>query len=252
MTAAPPAFPPAPPRRAPGRAERLRPLANAIYWDLRIQLRHQIFTVAILVTVAYGVILRLIPEEWRVDITVVLVLSDPTMIGFMFVGALILLERGAGTLNAVSVTPLSTAMYVVAKVVSLTAICVASALVMTVVGHGTSFQALPLIVAVVLTSMLFVLTGIAAVIRVRSLNAYLLVVPVFLVPLYIPLLGVADIGWSVIYHVIPTHASLVLIQRAFEDRPAWELVYAVLFLVASIAAAYVWATRSFDANVRGR
>src|SRR5699024_5603612 len=146
----------------------------------------------------------------------------------------------------------STSMYVLSKVMSLTAICITSALTMTLVAHGTDFEALPLVAGVVLTSAFFVLIGIGAVLRVRSLNAYLLVVPVFLVPFYLPLLAKIGVGWTDWTYVIPTQASLALIERAFDHRPGWEAIYAVAFLVASIAVAYVWATRSFDANVRGR
>lgn len=240
----------APARRS--RRDTLWTLANAVGWDLRLQLRHQIVTVALLVTVAYGIGLRLIPEDWRVDVTVLLALSDPTMIGFLFVGALMLFERGAGTLHAVVVTPLSPALYVWAKAVSLTAISVLCALTMTVVGHGTDFRPVPLIAAVVLTSMFFVFVGIAAVVRVRSLNEYLLIVPVFLVPLYLPLLGFLGLGGSALYHLLPTQASLLLIQRSLETRPAWETFYAVGLLTVASAVAFFWAVRSFEAHVRGR
>lgn len=236
---------------ARSRGDTVRTLANAVGWDLRLQLRHQIVTVAVLVTVAYGIGLRLIPEDWRVDLTVVLVLSDPTMIGFLFVGALVLFERGAGTLNAVVVTPLTPALYVWAKAVSLTAISVLCALTMTVIGHGRDFRPAPLIVAVVLTSMLFVFVGIAAVVRVRTLNEYLVVVPVFLVPLYLPLLGFLGLGGSALYYPFPTQASLLLIERSLETRPAWEIFYSIGLLAISTAAAYFWAVRSFRAYVRG-
>jgi fluoroquinolone transport system permease protein len=234
------------------RRDTLRTLARAVGWDLRLQLRHQIVTVALVVTAAYGTGLRLLPEDWRNDVTVLLVLSDPTMIGFLFVGALMLFERGAGTLHAVVVTPLSPSLYVWAKAVSLTVVSVVCALMMTAVGHGTDFRPVPLIAAVVLTSVLFVFVGIAAVVRVRSLNEYLVIVPVFLVPLYLPLLGFLGLGGSALYHLLPTQASLLLIQRSLEPRPLWEVVYAVALLTASSAVAFRWASRSFDAHVRGR
>ncbi|MFI8356849.1 fluoroquinolone export ABC transporter permease subunit [Streptomyces cyaneofuscatus] len=230
----------------------LRTLARAVGWDLRLQLRHQIVTVALLVTAAYGIGLRLLPDDWRDDVTVLLVLSDPTMIGFLFVGALMLFERGAGTLHAVVVTPLSPSLYVWAKALSLTAISVVCALTMTVVGHGTDFRPVPLITAVILTSLLFVFVGVAAVVRVRSLNEYLVIVPVFLIPLYLPLLGFLGLGGSWLYHLLPTQASLLLIQRSLEPRPLWEVFYAVALLAASATVAFFWASKSFDAHVRGK
>jgi fluoroquinolone transport system permease protein len=236
---------------AGGRRSSWRILWNAVLWDLRVQLRYQIVTVAIAVTVVYAVLLKVVPEEWRDDTTVLLVLADPTMIGFLFVGALMLFERGANTLQAVVVSPLSSAQYVWSKAISLTAIAMVCAAVMTAGGHGASFSPGPLLMSVALTSMLFVFIGIAAVARVRTINEYLLIVPLYLVPLYLPLLDFFGVLESHLFLLLPTQASILLLQRALEPRAGWEAIYGLALLAVSVAVAYFWARRSFEAYVRG-
>ena len=115
-----------------------------------------------------------------------------------------------------------------------------------------NFRMVPLLGGAVLTSLMFVFIGIVAVVRVRSVNGYLLIVPVFLVPMYLPLLGSAGFAQSPLYYLLPTQGSLLLIARALESRPAWEALYGVTILGLWLIASCYAATRSYESHVRGR
>lgn len=232
-------------------AESARILAKAVGWDLRLQLRYQIITVAVAITALYCLVFQLVPDSVLDRLTVVLIFSDPTTIGFLFVGVLVLFERGAGTLQAVVVSPLSPAQYLWSKAISLTAVAVFCAIVMAAVGQrGFGFNVPILVVSTALTSVLLVFIGFGAVVRVRSVNAYLVVVPVFLLPLTLPLLPVLEILESPLFYVIPTTGSLVLLDAAVADRAVWEIVYGLGFLLVAIAVAQRWALTSFEQRVR--
>ena len=228
-----------------------RILAHAVVWDLRLQLRYQIVTVAAVVTALYAVIFALVPDSTLDRLTVVLIFSDPTTIGFLFVGVLVLFERGAGTLQAVVVTPLSPAQYLWSKAISLTSIAVVCAIVMAAVGQrGFDFNIPLVVVATALTSVLLVFIGFCAVVRVRSVNAYLIIVPLFLLPLTVPLLPALGLLDSPVFYAIPTHGSLLLLDAAVTSRPLWEIAYGVGVLVLATALALRWALSSFDRRVR--
>nr|MDT0662020.1 hypothetical protein [Micromonospora sp. DSM 115978] len=233
-------------RRHPSRI-----LRRAVWWDLRLLARYQIATVAIAVTVLYVVLFRAVPAARTDAVTVLLVFSDPTMIGFLFVGVMVLFERGANTLQAVVVTPLSTGQYLWSKAIALTTVAVPCGLAMTVASHGTDVQPVPVILGVALSSLLFVFVGVVAVARVRSVNEYLLIVPVFLIPAVLPILDTLGVLESPLFYLFPTQASLVLLAAAVTTRPWWEPLYAVLYLAVAVAAAFVWARRSFDDRIRG-
>lgn len=237
--------------RAGGGRRRAPMLARAVGWDLRLLARHQVITVAAVVTAAYAAAFRALPASRATEVVVVLVFSDPTMIGFLFVGVMVLFERGAGTLDAVVVTPLSPSQYLWSKALALTAVAVPCGLVMAVAARGMAFDAVWLVAGVALTSALFVLIGFVAVARVRTVNAYLLLVPLFLVPLNLPFLGFLGVVESPLLYLLPTQASLVLLESAFAARPAWELVYAVVLLAVSCAVALRLALRAFALRVRG-
>jgi fluoroquinolone transport system permease protein len=228
----------------------VRMLLSAVGWDLRLQLRYQIVTISAIVTLLYSVILPAVPAGVIDDALVVLIFSDPSMLGFLFVGALVLFERGANTLQAVVVTPLSSSQYLWSKAISLTLIAVPCGFAMAVAGRGVDLAPLALLAAIVLTSLLFVFLGFVGVARARTVNEYLLIVPFFFTPLILPLLGFAGVADTAAFYVIPSQASLILFQAAFEPRPAWEIAYAVSFLLASLAAAFAWARRAFETSIR--
>jgi fluoroquinolone transport system permease protein len=227
----------------------LRMLLRAVGWDLRLQVRYQIVTVAAIVTLLYVGIFRALPAARSDTLLILLVFSDPSMLGFIFIGALVLFERGANTLQAVVTTPLSSSQYLWSKALSLTLIAVPSGFAMVLAAHGPGFNFLALLAALTLTSLLFVFLGFVGVARVRTVNEYLLIVPVFFLPLVLPVLGLLGIETRAFY-AIPSQASLILFQASFEPRPAGEIVYAVSFLLAALAAAFSWALRSFARYVR--
>lgn len=228
----------------------LRMLLRAIAWDLRLQVRYQIVTIAAIVTLLYVGIFRAIPAARDDKVLVLLVFSDPAMLGFLFIGALVLFERGANTLQALVVTPLSSSQYLWSKAISLTLIAVPCGFAMAFAGHGADFDHLAFLAAMTLTSLLFVFLGFVGVAWARSINAYLLIVPAFFAPVTLPFLDFFGIAQTWLLYLIPSQASLILFQGAFEPRPAGEIVYAVSFLLASLGAAFAWALHSFERHIR--
>lgn len=75
-------------------------------------------------------------------------------------------------------------------------------------------------------------------------------VPLFLLPLSAPLVHTLGGIESWLWYPLPTHGSLLLLQAAFEPRPAAEIAYAIAILVVAIALALRWSLRSFEHHVR--
>jgi fluoroquinolone transport system permease protein len=220
-------------------------------WDLRLQVKYHIVTVAAAVTVLYTVLFKSLPLPNLDKVLILLIFSDPSMLGFLFIGVLILFEKGANTLPALVVTPLRAWQYLWAKTLSLTCIALACSFGMAVVGHGWSFGYGYLLLAVFFSSVLFLMIGFVGVARVKTFNQYLLIIPLFLAPLSLPLLhffGVSD--WAGFY-LIPTQASLLLFQAAFGPVAPWQVVYAVLYLPLACLVAYRFARQAYVTRIIG-
>ncbi|XYH98679.1 hypothetical protein ACMHYB_02645 [Sorangium sp. So ce1128] len=225
---------------------------SMILWDFKLLARYNVVVVAAAVTALYVLAFEMVPSVRTKEIVLLLIYSDPSMLGFMFIGAFVLFEKAENVLRAISVTPLRTWQYIGSKAIAITLIALPCSLVMAFAASGwvIAFDALYLTLAVVLSSMLFVMMGFIGAVRVKTLNQYLVVVPLFLAPMLLPLLSlfhVTDTPWL---YLIPSQGSLILFDAAFGGAPsAIEISYAVVYLALSCGVAFFFAIKAFRSRV---
>lgn len=80
-------------------------------YDISIQLRSGYWTVYGIIGLIYILILVNLPVNIRDDVAIFLIFSDTSVLGLIFVGALVLLEKQQGVLQSLSVTPLKLTDY---------------------------------------------------------------------------------------------------------------------------------------------
>ena len=226
----------------------MRRLLRTIGWDLLLQLRYQIILVAVLITAAYTLVFRLLAGDGFDEVLVVLIFSDPVMIGFIFIGALVLFEKDSGTIDALVVTPLRKPEYLLSKVISLGFIAVVCSLVMAIAGHGWHIDYFLFLYGVLCTSSIFTLIGFIGVSRVKTMNQFVIIIPFFLIPFVIPLLNFFDLTDSWILYLIPTQSFLDLLWASFHEMPAGRILFALLYLPFWLVLAYWFAARAYDRN----
>jgi fluoroquinolone transport system permease protein len=196
----------------------MRRLFRTITWDLLLQLRYQIITVAIVITAAYTGVFKLLAKEGFDEVLVVIIFSDPVMIGFIFIGALVLFERGSGTIDALIVTPLRKTEYLLSKVISLGLIATVCSLVMAIAGHGWRLNYFLFLYGTIFTSSIFTLVGF----KLTS-------------------------SW--ILYLIPTQSFLDLLWASFHVVPAGRIIFAMISLPIWLGLVYYFALRAFDRNI---
>ncbi len=224
-------------------------LMHALRWDLYLLLKYNIVTVAAFVTSLYLLVFYFLPSESIEPLLVLLILSDPTMLGFMFIGALVLFEKDANTLQALVVTPLLPAHYIVAKAAALTLLALVCSLVMAIAGYGWHFNVVCLMVGVIYGSLLFVLIGIAGVARCRTFNQYIIIMPFTLIPLTLPFYNLfveKELLWL---YVFPTQGVIILTKAAFGNVAGWKLLYGSIYPLPALVLAYRFAHSSFVTHV---
>ena len=74
---------------------RIKRLLGTVLWDLRLQVKYQILTVAVIVTALYISIFKLLVRGEFDELLVLLIFTDPAMLGFIFIGALVLFEKSS-------------------------------------------------------------------------------------------------------------------------------------------------------------
>jgi fluoroquinolone transport system permease protein len=227
----------------------MRRLLRTIGWDLLLQLRYQIITVAIVITVAYTLVFKLLAKDGFDEVLVVIIFSDPVMIGFIFIGALVLFEKGSGTIDALIVTPLRKTEYLLSKVISLGLIATICSLVMAIAGHGWRLNYFLFLYGTVFTSSRCALAGFIWVSRVKSMNQFVIIIPFFLIPFVLPLLNFFNLTSSWMLRLIPTQAFLDLLWASFHAVPAGRIIFAMIYLPIWLGLVYYFALRAFDRNI---
>ncbi|UFU01223.1 hypothetical protein KO561_09895 [Radiobacillus kanasensis] len=214
--------------------------------DVQFQLRHGFYYAYALVTAFYICLLLLIPEAFVQTTSVLIVFTDPSVLGFFFVGGLVLLERDQSIFSTLYVTPLRIHEYLISKVSSLTFLATATSMFLFLVIHQASFHVVPFLLAVILCSTFFTLLGVNVAVRVQTVNTFLYISAALVVVFYLPLINYFHLYESPLFYILPTQAILLLMEGAFVQLSLSTYVYAVVVSIVWISVVYAWAYQSFQ------
>jgi fluoroquinolone transport system permease protein len=225
-------------------------LKTMLKWDVILQSRYKIIHLSILSVIIYYMSLVAIPSMNTTEFKTLYLFMDPTLIGIMFVGALVLFEKTENTLQALTVTPMETRTYFFSKIISLTVLSVISAFLFVFLAHGFDFHYLYMIAGIVLSSVFLILVGFLMVARCKSINEYLaLMMVVFLLLFVPPLLDISGIYENVIFYLWPSQASFLLFNGVFGTISLTDTIYAVVYLSIWIVGCYVLAKKAFYTHI---
>ena len=220
---------------------------KSLKWDFLLQVRYNIFAIALIVSGFYIGCWQIVGDVLPDTVLVLLLFSDPAMLGFVFVGVLVMTEKDNNTLQALIVSARSAHDYILSKVLTLTVTAMVCSLLIALVVKGFSINYGYLCLGVGLSSVLFILLGFIAATRVRSFNEYVFVLPFFMLPLCLPFLNYFGLTDLTIFYLIPTQAALLLLDAAFEGAIAgWALGYAILYLLAWSVGAWLVALKYYQ------
>ncbi|MBN1260560.1 MAG: ABC transporter permease [Anaerolineae bacterium] len=207
----------------------MKRLLSTLQLDIRLQLRNGLYYASGFVAVAFVVVLKQFPALDLNRLWPAIILENLVLNAYYFMGGLVLLEKGEGTLEVQITTPLRTEEYLLSKVLTLGALSLAETLVLVVLVQGLRFAWLPLIAGILLMVALYALYGFVIVSRYDSINEWLLPSALWTLGFSLPLISYFDLWQSWIFYLHPLQAPMTLIQAAFETVAGWQLVYALLY-----------------------
>lgn len=214
--------------------------------DIRFQVRHGIYSAYALITTMYVLLLFFLPERVQAMAITLIVFSDPSVLGFFFVGGIILLERGQNVMDNLFVSPLRLKEYLLAKAGSLAVLSVTTSVVIHGLTLGFSSVRLPFVLGVLMTSVFFTLLGIGLAVRCRSTNGFFLKAPMYTLVFILPLLPFLNLFESSLFFILPTHSTLQLLGASHQGVTILGTVWHFLWLSCWILLVYRWAYFSFD------
>jgi len=200
--------------------------------EITLQWRQGFWLVYFIFTAIYITVLFSIPEKNRLLLSLILILSDTTLLGVIFIGALVLLEKQQAVIQSLFVTPLEPSRYLWSKTISLTLI--ASCMSILVYLPAWTFSAYtPLLIGtIIFTAGTFVMLGLGLAVRIESINQYFgLLIGVSML-LILPLIPYFLLDQHPIFLFLPYVASLDLMLGARYPLPLWRIWLDISLLLA--------------------
>ena len=110
-------------------------LLETIRCDVRLQHRNGFYYAVAFLLFFFAILVTFVPIDWTPWLAALL-LGNMMLATFFFLGGLILLEKGEGTLEALIVTPLSDFEYLASKIVTLTLLATAEQLMLVLLAYS--------------------------------------------------------------------------------------------------------------------
>ncbi len=224
----------------------MKRLLATMQCDVRLQFRNGFFYAVAFVLVCWAIVLTQLPEIDWAWLLPPLVFGNLVMVSFYFIGGLVLLEKGEGTLEAQVVTPLRSSEFLASKIATLTLLSLAENLLIVACAVGLRFRVLPMAVGIALASLIYALVGFVAVSRYQSINEYIMPSVPYVLLLSVPYLQYFELWQSPVLFLHPLQGSLVLMRSAFEAPHAWQWFYGVGSSMIWILVAFAWSQRVFE------
>ncbi|CAN5874120.1 hypothetical protein BH23ACT10_BH23ACT10_34290 [soil metagenome] len=213
----------------PNGRDRIRQLLRT---ELRLARRLHVLTATTVVTVLWSAVLAVLPDDTRRTVAPLVLLTEVTALGFLFVPALLVLERAEGVDAALRMTPTTYGERVGVRVGLTTALSLLAGAVI-VISAGLP-DVTPRLVGVLMLAILFGLVATTLIAGAVTLTTFLARTPLVAVPLIAPallhLLGLVD---SPLLDVSPVTSAVDLLHgRMHWAGLAWQAVWIVGCAVA--------------------
>ncbi len=239
----------------------MKPLLTEIKTNMLVQFRNKLyhvgFGIAVLVALMVAQIFNAAALPAVMAGVMILIVGGSTL---LYVAAMILFERDEGTIRATLVTPLSHTHYIVAKIVSLTFLASAEAIIMFGGAMAIlAFYGEPVIIpniaifiiALFSICLIFVLMGIILVVRYKKITDFIMPMALLMTLMQIPVfyfVGAIDGWWALLFPVSP---PTLLMLGAFSPLEAWQYIYAIIGIIIFNVGLFYWTTKAFEKHIAG-
>lgn len=212
-------------------------------YDVLAQFRQGFYLVYGVITCIYLAVLFGIPADTRRITTAILLLSDTSVLGMFFVGALVLLEKQQAVLQSLFITPMKINDYLWGKVLSLALLTLLFGSFIAFLPGGLLRGWFFSLITLLLTSMIFTLVGLGIAAKVSTLNGYLAGMMLGGVIAALPVAGYFYLNR--LFLIFPINAALELMLKPPGEAKMLETIFYIVVLLSWFTAAYFFARRQF-------
>jgi len=203
------------------------------------------------ITAFYVLIIYLIKDFANVEkFITLLIYNDPALVGFIFIGISIILEKDQEVLPALFVTPLNQHIYLISRIITLSTIGFFGALAMVLAAKGTSVNFLHFTVGAFSTCVLFGLMGVFIVSYTTEILHFLLWAVPLLIFMSLPLLNYFELTDLNFFKLFPVQGGLNLLVNSYAESPNFgEIIFGYISIAVWTPLLYGFVYRIFMARV---
>lgn len=195
-------------------------LFRQIKWQFLIFQRNNLVTMIVGITAFYVLLVYLIKDFPGVEkFVTLLIYNDPAIVGFIFIGVSIILEKDQEVLPALFVTPNKLHFYLAARILTLSTFGFVGSLAIVLAAKGLSFNPLLFFAGAFSTCILFCLMGVFVVSFTTEVLHFLLRAIPLLIFMSLPLLNYFEITELSILKLFPVQGGLSLMVNSYTPEP---------------------------------
>ena len=217
---------------------------------MRFQLRHGFYTAYAVLSVMYIILIRLLPDTLAGPALTLILFSDICALGFFFIGAIILLERGQNITQSLFVTPLRLSEYLLAKQISFLILSLMSAFLIVLGVSAFKGDVLWFSYGLIMSSSVYTLFGVYFAAKARHVNDYFVRALGIGLFISLPVVAYLNLFDTVLFNVFPTHATLILLDVLEHNYSGSEKIYAGLNLLTWVIVLSFFAWQRLEKHVR--
>jgi fluoroquinolone transport system permease protein len=226
-------------------------LLKQIRWQVLIFQRNNLLNMIVAITSVYVLVIYFLRDFGNLEkFITLLIYNDPAIVGFVFIGISMILEKDQDVLPALFVTPLNQHVYLISRIITLSTIAYLGALAMVLTAKGSSFNVIHFSTGAFSTCVLFCLMGVFIVSYTTEILHFLLRSVPLLIFMSLPLLNyfeLTDLGFLKLF---PVQGGLNLMINSYRDSPdLWELVYGYVSILFWMPLLYWVTNRIFVSRV---
>lgn len=148
-------------------------LLKLIRGDIRFQLKYGFYLLFLIFSFLYIVTIKVLPISFVSKVSAILILTDPTALGLIFMGAIVHFEISEKTLNSLCVSPISPKEYLLSKLFSIALLSTMFGLLIGIFTQTVN-NYLSFIIGIFSGSIIFSAIGLILAFKTSSMNQFIL------------------------------------------------------------------------------
>ena len=222
-----------------------------IKWQFLIFQKNNLITMIAATTAVYVLLIYFLKDFGEIEkFITLLIYNDPAVIGFIFIGVSIILEKDQEVLPALFVTPLNYHIYLISRIITLSTLGFFGALAMVLTAEGAAFNVIHFSVGAFSTGVLFCLLGIFVVSRTTEILHFLLRGVPLLILMSLPLLNYFELTNLSFLNLFPVQGGLNLMVNSYrKTSSSAELIFGYVSIFVWIPLLYRTVYRIFVSKI---